>query len=63
MAISKKDAKLVVSSVKSVLTDLQFRQVLANLMEEPIKNKSFRKSIKRLVKMLERPKGRMKRAA
>ena len=65
MAISKKDAKTIVGVMKSNLTLAQLNRLLGDLKVAGIKNKSFRKSIKRLAKMLERKvnKPAMKKAA
>lgn len=63
MALSKKDAKTVISVLKSNLTLAQLTRVLGDLKEAGIKNKSFRKSIKRITKMLERKNPVMKKAA
>ena len=62
MAISKKDAKEVIAVLRSNMTQAQMTHVLEDLKDARIKNKSFRKSIKRITKMLER-KAAVKKAA
>jgi hypothetical protein len=56
MSLSKKDAKIALIWLKSSIPDAQLAKVLDDLRKSPIKNKSFRKSIKKIAKMLERPK-------
>jgi len=53
MALSKKDAKKAVALLAEYASDAQLKKMLEALKESGIKNKSFRKTIKRLGKALE----------
>jgi len=64
MAISKKDAKSVLASMQLIgMERPQIKNLLETLKDSKIKNKSFRKSIKKITKMLEQPQGRRLKAA
>lgn len=63
MAISKKEAKRAVAVVRDYIAIPDIPAFLGELAGL-IKNKGFRKSLKRMSKALEQPKkGRMKKAA
>lgn len=63
MAISKKDARKVIATMRTMMSHALISNLLVALQELKISNKSFRKSLKRIGKMMEQPKAALKKAA
>jgi hypothetical protein len=56
MAIKKKEAKMAMAILHQHVTESQLLNAFGALLKSKIKNRSFRKTIKRLANVLEQPK-------